>query len=230
MLLFDGELPDEQAQALAGRAAGDPEAVDYLERLELVGDVVRELAAERTLRAPDLTDSIMARVAADAAPRKVARWHSLAPALGMALAMAAAVAFLVQSSNSDSEALPRRHLALSRTTPAPAPAKPAPASPPIAAPIAAVPTSAVAPPAAAAGVPASPATAVRQAAAPAPPEAEAPALASNESGTAPGVSIENVDFGAHDGAIFVVSTGAQATPVVWLSDQPDETRARMRSL
>jgi hypothetical protein len=35
-----------------------------------------------------------------------------------------------------------------------------------------------------------------------------------------GASIELVDFGAHGGSIFVISSGAASTPVVWLPDEP----------
>jgi hypothetical protein len=33
-------------------------------------------------------------------------------------------------------------------------------------------------------------------------------------------AIESVDFGSQNGAIFMVSAGAETTPVVWLSDDP----------
>jgi anti-sigma factor RsiW len=35
---------------------------------------------------------------------------------------------------------------------------------------------------------------------------------------APAVEIETVDFGSHNGAIFMVSAGSESTPVVWLND------------
>ncbi len=36
---------------------------------------------------------------------------------------------------------------------------------------------------------------------------------------APAVAIESVDFGPRNGAIFMVSAGAETTPVVWLADE-----------
>jgi hypothetical protein len=52
----------------------------------------------------------------------------------------------------------------------------------------------------------------------APPQPEAPAV--EEEDVPPAVAIEAVDFGSHNGAIFMVSAGAEAeaTPVVWLTD------------
>jgi anti-sigma factor RsiW len=44
-----------------------------------------------------------------------------------------------------------------------------------------------------------------------------------EDDVAPAVAIEAVDFGSHNGAIFMVSAGNQATPVVWLTDDVAET-------
>lgn len=46
--------------------------------------------------------------------------------------------------------------------------------------------------------------------------APAPLAAPVESETVPAVAIESIDFGTHEGAIFVV--GEDATPVVWLND------------
>jgi hypothetical protein len=52
----------------------------------------------------------------------------------------------------------------------------------------------------------------------APPQPEAPTA--EEEDVPPAVAIEAVDFGSHNGAIFMVSAGAEAeaTPVVWLTD------------
>lgn len=38
-----------------------------------------------------------------------------------------------------------------------------------------------------------------------------------------GASIESVDFGAQNGTIFMVASGPQVTPVVWLVDENDES-------
>jgi hypothetical protein len=48
---------------------------------------------------------------------------------------------------------------------------------------------------------------------------------SDEGTESTGAAIEVVDFGAGGGTIFMVSKGAQATPVVWLSDNDDDDSA-----
>jgi anti-sigma factor RsiW len=57
-----------------------------------------------------------------------------------------------------------------------------------------------------------------QPAAPSPTPAPQP-----EDDVAPSVAIEAVDFGSHNGAIFMVSAGNTATPVVWLTDDVAES-------
>jgi hypothetical protein len=47
----------------------------------------------------------------------------------------------------------------------------------------------------------------------------------------PGVAIEMVDFGAHSGTIFMVSSGEEApTPVVWLVDEGPDSEGRVEQL
>lgn len=46
----------------------------------------------------------------------------------------------------------------------------------------------------------------------------------------PGAEIESVDFGAHNGTIFMVATGPQVTPVVWLMDENAPGGVRMKPL
>lgn len=204
MLLLDDELSETQARLFARQLAKDPEAVDYVDSLLLVGRLVREVTDERMLRAPDLTDSVMARIAAESAPRapvKAAFWRPLAPALGLALAMAAAVAFVVRSSDPQPPA--HQRLAFSHLERGAAAALAI---------------------AGRAGAQARPEAAQRTT--PLTVSATGAATAAE-----PAVSIENVDFGGHNGVIFMVSAGGpRATPVVWLSDPPAGTRARMRSL
>lgn len=48
--------------------------------------------------------------------------------------------------------------------------------------------------------------------------------------TSPPVAIETVDFGSHDGAIFMVSAGQDSTPVVWLTDEPAVQGGRTQPL
>jgi hypothetical protein len=45
-----------------------------------------------------------------------------------------------------------------------------------------------------------------------------------------GASIESVDFGAQNGTIFMVASGPQVTPVVWLVDESARTGGRMKPL
>jgi anti-sigma factor RsiW len=54
--------------------------------------------------------------------------------------------------------------------------------------------------------------------------------AAPEDDVAPAAAIEAVDFGSHNGAIFVVSAGNEATPVVWLTDDVAEGGGRTEPL
>ncbi len=57
--------------------------------------------------------------------------------------------------------------------------------------------------------------------------ADAPAGAESD----PGVAIEVVDFGAHGGTIFMVSSGEETpTPVVWLVDEGPDSQDRVEQL
>ena len=56
-----------------------------------------------------------------------------------------------------------------------------------------------------------------------PPNEPGDALASDVSAEPPSVSIESVDFGATQGAIFLVSAGLTDTMVVWTLDEPNPT-------
>jgi anti-sigma factor RsiW len=60
----------------------------------------------------------------------------------------------------------------------------------------------------------------------APVSASVESAPSDDGSEATGAAIEVVDFGSGSGTIFVVSKGAQATPVVWLSDDPPERQAK----
>jgi anti-sigma factor RsiW len=64
--------------------------------------------------------------------------------------------------------------------------------------------------------------------APAPPAPEQEPA--EEEDTGPAVAIESVDFGSHNGAIFMVSAGNEATPVVWLTDDAAEGGDRTEPL
>jgi hypothetical protein len=45
-----------------------------------------------------------------------------------------------------------------------------------------------------------------------------------------GASIESVDFGAQNGTIFMVASGPQVTPVVWLIDENAQSGGKMKPL
>lgn len=64
------------------------------------------------------------------------------------------------------------------------------------------------------------------------PAPEEVAILEDDNDAEPGASIESVDFGDQGGTgtIFVVATGPQTTPVVWLSDDDVLGGARMRPL
>lgn len=57
-----------------------------------------------------------------------------------------------------------------------------------------------------------------------------PVAATEEAEEEPGAEIESVDFGARNGTIFMVATGPQVTPVVWLMDENATGGSRMKPL
>jgi hypothetical protein len=171
--LHDGAVDDEQARDAQALLAKEPRAAARLERLRLLGELVREVEAARNLPA-DFTDRVMDRVAASGVvPRVRPRARVFAGAMaGSGLALAAAVL-----------------LWLSNQAPREAPSL-APRGPEVTA--SAWPEPSVE-------------------------SADAVALAAVD---APPVSIESVDFGTTQGAIFLVSAGATDTMVVWTMDEP----------
>lgn len=58
----------------------------------------------------------------------------------------------------------------------------------------------------------------------------APAAPVATDDTLPSVAIESVDFGSRDGTIFMVQSGQNETPVVWLVDEPASPGARIEPL
>ena len=73
-------------------------------------------------------------------------------------------------------------------------------------------------------LPTAPAVVVRRDPAPEP-------ISTPEDEISPAVAIEAVDFGSHNGAIFMVSAGDEATtPVVWLTDDAIESGDRKQPL
>ncbi len=196
MLLHDDELGVEEAEELSQRIAGDAEAAGVLRGMEQVGSLLREAADARGAGADDIALRVMACIDAESA----------APG-GQALPPPAEAgnARLVPLQRRWRHALPvaTGMLALAAAavllvrsgTLAHHPVVDSPAS---ATAQAMQPTQAVKGPAALA------------------PKPEAKAHAADS----PSVAIETVDFGSHDGAIFMVSAGHDSTPVVWLTDEP----------
>ena len=168
---YDGDTDEDQTRAAQALIAAEPRSRARLERLALLGSLVREVESERRLPA-DLVDRVMDGVLAERLPkpRKARRLPATAVAVASALALAAGVGLWLRES----------------ATPA-------------------VPLAALTGTAIANG---SPSAAVRDAF-----EAELVA-------EAPSVSIESVDFGATQGAIFLVSAGVTDTMVVWTLDDP----------
>jgi anti-sigma factor RsiW len=58
-----------------------------------------------------------------------------------------------------------------------------------------------------------------------PPEAVASVDEDDLDDFEPGASIESVDFGSENGTIFMVPSGPDSTPVVWMSDDSDRMEA-----
>jgi anti-sigma factor RsiW len=168
---YDGDTDEEQTRAAQALIAADPRSRARLERLSLLGSLVREVESERKLPA-DFTDRVMDGVLAQRSSktRRSRRLPATALAAASALALAAAIGLWLRETG----------------TPA-------------------APSAALTGTTAAEG---SPSAAVREA-------FEAEHLAE-----APSVSIESVDFGATQGAIFLVSAGVTDTMVVWTLDEP----------
>jgi hypothetical protein len=166
---YDGDTDEEQTRAAQALIAAEPRARARLERLALLGALVREVESERKLPS-DFTDRVMSGVLAERSPKaqKPRRLPAPALALASALALAAAIGLWLRGPGTPVPS------ATTGTTLAQS----------------------------------SPSAAVRDA-------FEADLLAE-----APSVSIESVDFGATQGAIFLVSAGVTDTMVVWTLDEP----------
>jgi negative regulator of sigma E activity len=213
MRYLDDELSAEEQRALEAELAVDPDAQSLLANLEYVGSVVREVA-DRSADV-DLTDSIMARVDADAAvpppqapPVEAARDRvraledardakatrarapiKAAALVAVSLAIAAGAALFIGAQQAPDEGGER-----ARAAPAPVPLPQASAE-----------TERVA-------------------------LGESRADAADADTTA--AAIESVDFGSSAGSIFLVAEGEgeETTPVVWLVDEPPPDPSRMEPL
>jgi anti-sigma factor RsiW len=184
MRYVDGELENDDVAEVEKWLSESEEARALVRDLGTLRDGVRAIADERGSRAGSIADSVMARVANEgpvsrtrvrAVPigdtKRARRIQAVIPAIGLALAAAAAVVvYLRPHTHPVSTASERPSAAL-----APEPLSPTSSTP-----------------------------------------AEV-AVAEPESGA----SIESVDFGAQNGTIFIVASGPQSTPVVWLMDDGD---------
>lgn len=184
MRYMDGEVDAEEAELVERWLAESAEARALLRDLESIGGGIRAIAEERGARVDSIADSVMARVlnegpisrtrvraASVQSVKKDRRVAAALPAVGLALAAAAAVMVYLRPHTSSESAVSGR------------------------------------PSAALASEPFSPMSAVPVELAVADPES--------------GASIESVDFGAQNGTIFIVASGPESTPVVWLMDDDD---------
>jgi anti-sigma factor RsiW len=182
MRYFDGELGAEEAADVERLIAESADARALLADFERVRTAVRVIADREGARADGIADRVMAELdrrppEAKGGPR--GRFIPFAPAIGLALAAAAAVAFLVRPHPSRQIVRSSENTVVSVS----------------------VPISSVAP-------------------------VEDVEGAELETGA----SIESVDFGAQNGTIFMVASGPQATPVVWLVDDGARSGGKIEPL
>lgn len=180
MRYVDGELDVEEAARVEGWLSRSAEARAFYGDLELVRRQVRAIADDRGSRSGALTDAIMARIGSESPASRPAarrrssgspsRLHAVIPAMGLALAAAAAVVVFVRSHSGARVFHEPARVAVSKEPPAAVSA------------------------------------------------AVADTAASEPES---GASIESVDLGTQNGAIFMVATGPDVTPVVWLTDDGD---------
>lgn len=181
MRYVDGELEPEEAVRVEQWLSESREARALLRDLTSIGDEVRAVAEGRSPGAEAIVDCVMAQVAAESPVsrtrvraaraggiRKGRRIVAAIPAIGLALAAAAAVVVYMRPQPSS--------VSMVREGPSAA-LLPEPFST----------TSSG--------------------------SAEVAAVEPES-----GASIESVDFGAQNGTIFIVASGPQSTPVVWLMD------------
>jgi anti-sigma factor RsiW len=184
MRYVDGEADAEEAELVERWLAESAEARALLRDLESIGGGIRAIVEERGSRADPIADSVMARVLSEGpvsrtrvrttpieSAKKDRRVAGAIPAIGLALAAAAAVVLYLRPHPGSESAVRGR------------------------------PSAALAPE-------------------PFSPTSSAPgelAVAEPESGA----SIESVDFGSQNGTIFIVPSGPQSTPVVWLMDDDE---------
>jgi len=175
MRYLDGEASEDEAREVERWLEESREARALASDIEAVGAAVRAIADEKGAGGDSIADAVMRRLELPASPRSLDEQRAkkrgagktslLFPAIGVSLAAAAAVVFLLRSPAGD-------------------------AGGPVA--------GARVDPSASSGTE----------------SAEIAVIVDDATGAA----IESVDFGAQNGTIFMVPSGAQVTPVVWLVD------------
>ncbi|MEZ4225191.1 MAG: hypothetical protein R3B13_29840 [Polyangiaceae bacterium] len=202
MAHHDGELSEEERQALLATLTDEDEGV--LEGLEQLGETLRLHADQRAAAADDIADAIMAQLDAEQ-PSQSARRAGLRVIHGGA-----------------SDASPEEKPAMPAPRPEPTMARqqrPGRAGR-VFLTLSLAAAAALAVRAVTTEYPrAHEAPVVASFVAPLPvPEQVEPVEAADVE--EPAAAIETIDFGSQNGAIFMVSAGAGATPVVWLTDDP----------
>jgi len=211
MRYFDGELDAEETLEVERLLEDSPEAQAWLRDFERIGIVVRAIADDQGARADGIADRVMARL-----PQAVS-------AAGSASGAPSAVS---GSTGGSAEVPGGRVIPLSRAVrAAPVVALALAAAAAVALLVRSHPPVQVAPPTESVAAPVAVAMPSPQ---PAAIPSDEPSAEADEPET--GASIESVDFGAQNGTIFMVASGPQVTPVVWLVDDSTRTGGRMKPL
>lgn len=207
MRYLDGDCEPAEAAEVERWLARSPEARALLADFETAGELVREVSHQGAARADGIADSVMAHIGSGGTHdhhagggRLLRPGRWLARAPAAGLALAAAASVALFLRSHGGPVL--------RASEPPASSSRAP----LVLPVATVPTA-------------------EPQAGPAEPQgapSEPQAAAADEGEV--GASIEAVDFGGGNGTIFVVSSGPEETPVVWLMDEPPTSKGRMKPL
>ena len=210
MMYFDGELEEPRASEVRAFVEGSARARQKLDGLSLVGVAVEERARARERSFPDLSDSIMARVSAEAAGRDLAPKAS--PARPKLLDTPKKLEIAAPAANDNGRlifglaafaAVAAAALFMWGRSPEPAPSVAAGSAPELApldsgalaAPVAEAPTSSERP--------------------------SPPPVATEEEAPPPSAEVAAVDFGSRNGMVYYVAVANQptTTTVVWVRDE-----------
>lgn len=204
MRYLDGESDAAEAAEVERWLGSSTEARALAAELQQVGDVVRTIAEQRGAPGDGIADLVMARIEGETRGAQLRVVSAPVPGVtGRAHGRARTLVGLV----------PAFGLAVAAAAAAVLFLRPAARPTPV---VVQEPAGSVAP--ALVAAPAEPS---------APVAAEPPVA--NEPGDE-GASIEEVDFGASNGTIFMVPAGPEVTPVVWLMDDVPPSGHRMKPL